>query len=65
MSRHEYRCDVTVSLPEHVVAEVADQLDELEDPDRGDVRDRLYDRVELRADFQTAENQPVADVVLE
>ena len=55
---------LSVEIPDHVVADVAEELEEIgAEPSRENIRDRVYDRVEVRPEFVDEERHPVVDRV--
>ena len=55
---------LSVQIPDHVVADVAEELAEIDaEPSRENIRDLVYDHVEVRAEFVDDENHPVVDRV--
>jgi hypothetical protein len=56
---------IAVELSDQVVAEVAERVRHADQVDRGAVRDRLHDHVELRARFVDESGRSAVDQVLE
>ena len=55
---------VTIETPADVVDEVAEELEKIgAEPTREEIRQRVYDRVEVRAEFVDEERHPVVDRV--
>ena len=55
---------VPVSVPDHVVADVAEELEEIGvEPTRENIRDRVYDRVLVEHELVDEEEEPVVDRV--
>ena len=55
---------LSVQIPDRVIEGVAEELEEGDvEPSQENIRDRVYDRVEVRPEFVDEERHPVVDRV--